>query len=471
MPVRVEVTSRIKIERNESDMLNETRLFFRSAFNMATAMDNASRSNLNFLTDCIFFINGNCRLADNCQFRHCSEAARQLNNCPTWPKKCRNVTCPYRHPKVANKAGKENSPIAAQAVVDHPCRPTASASASATIPHEGKVAFFWDIENVPVPRGQKPFDIVQRIRQKLVIERGLQEMDFSCYCNTKTLPEKIQESLHCAAVRMVHVYDRKVGAADLQIMLDLDRFERTHRPPATIVLISGDIDFVGKLNALRNHAGFHVIVIHNKPAKGELKATVNEHYSWELFTEPQLSPTNIATSFAMPEAERNPRAAEPVRKRHLSTGNAGRRHDPSPMSRPMPVNDNQTIKKYSCPTCTHDFDSAQALRQHQIAKDHSLHCPVCDESFMSKESRNQHQKDKKHYSLNYKCNQCNRFYPKLESLTQHQQATGHTLAPTPLPSIPAMVKDSRGNNQDPMVIILNGIEAMRQHFIKQLPKK
>ncbi|CAF4310442.1 unnamed protein product, partial [Rotaria sordida] len=53
---------------------------------------------------------------------------------------------------------------------------------------------------------------------------------------------------------------------------------------ATVVLISGDIDFVGKLNDLRHQAEFQVIVIHNKLAKDELKATVNAYFSWKLFT-------------------------------------------------------------------------------------------------------------------------------------------------------------------------------------------
>ncbi|CAF5129818.1 unnamed protein product, partial [Rotaria sp. Silwood1] len=86
-------------------------------------------------------------------------------------------------------------------------------------------------------------------------------------------------------VRIIHVPDRKPGAVDRQIMLELDRFERVHRPSATVVLISGDIDFVGKLNDLRHQAGFQVIVIHNKLAKDELKETANVSYSWNEFTE------------------------------------------------------------------------------------------------------------------------------------------------------------------------------------------
>jgi hypothetical protein len=217
--------------------------------------------NILSLTDCLHFTNGSCIFKNKCRYRHCSTAAKQLEKCCNWPRSCRNMDCPYRHTGVSSKVPK-------------------------ALPQElGLVSFFWDIENVPIPRGQKPFDIVQRIRQKLVIEPGLQEADFSCYGNINIIPQENQQSLHHANVRIVHVPDRKPGAADRQIMLELDRFERAHRPPATIVLISGDIDFVGKLSDLRHRARFHVIIIHNKPAKEELKATVNAHYPWELFTE------------------------------------------------------------------------------------------------------------------------------------------------------------------------------------------
>jgi len=226
------------------------------------ATDNDKKINILSLTDCLYFTNGFCVFKNKCHYRHCQAAIKQLQKCPNWPDSCRNIDCPYRHTGTPSKIPKP-------------------------LPQEkGLVSFFWDIENVPIPKGQKPFDIVQRIRQKLVVEPGLQEADFSCYCNSNTIPQEKQQSLYEATVRIVHVPDRKLGAVDRQIMLDLDRFERTHRPPATIVLISGDIDFAGKLSDLRHQAGYHVIVIHNRPAKEELKAIVHAHYPWEFFTEP-----------------------------------------------------------------------------------------------------------------------------------------------------------------------------------------
>jgi hypothetical protein len=227
-------------------------------------MASSDDKNINILslTDCLHFTNGNCIFKSKCRYRHCQTAANQLEKCRKWPNSCRNMDCPFRHPSGPFKTPK---PVTQEAET---------------------VSFFWDIENVPIPKGQKPFEIVQRIRQKLVIELGLQEADFSCYCNINTISQDNQQSLSHANVRIVHVPDRKPGAVDRLILLELDRFERSHRPPATIVLISGDIDFVGKLSDLRHRARFHVIVIHNKPAKEELKLTVNAHYPWEFFTEP-----------------------------------------------------------------------------------------------------------------------------------------------------------------------------------------
>jgi hypothetical protein len=433
---------------------------------MAQAMENKSGSDLNFLTDCMYFINGRCKLDNNCRFRHCREAAEQINNCSKWPKKCRNVTCPYRHPIIAFK---KKTPIP-EVLPNHLCQPQPPA-----LQQEGLISFFWDIENVPIPKGQKPFDIVQRIRQKLVVEPGLQEADFSCYCNSNTISQENQESLHHAAVRIVHVPDRKPNAVDRQIMLDLDRFERIHRPPATIVLISGDIDFVGKLSDLRHQARFHVIVIHNKPAKEELKATVNEHYSWELFTQ-QQQPIPVVKGLDPVESKQILQRPQQHRLRDLNSGNIVRRRNPSQSrrflsDRQQVTVDDHDVKKHRCPICTSEFESIQSLRQHQSVKDHLFHCPVCNENFVIIESQIQHQKDKNHYVKDYKCNQCNRYFAKIESLNQHQQATGHISSVIQPSSVPLSSYDSKQNAEDYLAIILNGIEAIKQHYMKTTFKK
>jgi len=453
---------------------------------MAKALASSSGSGLKPFTDCMYFINGHCKLNDKCLYRHCRAAAAQTNNCFKWPKTCRDINCPYRHPIPPSKTEDKKRKQKPEPSTVNPL-PSQPQPAPSQVRQEGLISFFWDIENVPIPKAQKPFDIVQRIRQKLVVDVGVREYNFTCYCNSTTISQDNQLSLFHANVRIVHVPDRKPGAVDRQIMLELDRFERAHRPPATIVLISGDIDFVGKLSDLRHQAGFHVIVIHNRPAKQELKATVNAHYSWDLFTQPQHQPVAEASSF---DALTNDLTTRIRPYRLSSSKNNGNlrpvepspnRSSPSVKSRPASTKKQIT---HSCPHCTNEFESIQALRQHQEAKDHLFDCPICDESFTTLDGQTQHQKAKGHYAAEYKCGQCNRQFSKLDSLNQHQQATGHNgfMSPTSwqtneffrdvTPPL-ALPKNNRAKGdivEDATdLIIQKGIEALIQYFPKIFP--
>jgi hypothetical protein len=435
---------------------------------MATAMIR-NREDLKIFTDCMYFINGHCKLNDKCRYRHCREAAAQTNNCFKWPEKCRDINCRYRHPALPSKSIEKKKKSNLEQLTANPSPPPVQ------LRHESLISFFWDIENVPIPRAQKPFDIVQRIRKKLVIESGLREYNFTCYCNSTTISQDNQLSLFHANVRINHVPDRKPGAVDRQIMLELDRFERAHRPPATIVLISGDIDFVGKLGDLRHQAGFHVIVIHNKPAKEELKAIVNAHYPWESFTQPHqlMSEVNHINSSVV---ELTPRLPQPYRMTTQNNSGNLRLIEPSPTVKTRPA----TVKKqvYQCQKCTNAFESIQALRQHQEAKDHLFDCPICDECFATLDGQTQHQKAKGHYQSELKCLQCNRRFAKFDSLYQHQQATGHSgvgpavMAPNGLlrdvtsPSTSPKANQNTGDLfQDAALnIIHHGIGALLQHY-------
>ncbi|CAF5163709.1 unnamed protein product, partial [Rotaria magnacalcarata] len=159
----------------------------------------------------------------------------------------------------------------------------------------------------------------------------------------------------------------------------------------------------GKLSDLRHQAGFHVIVIHNKPAKDELKATVHTHYPWEYFTTLQQQQLQSLMS-----ADNNIYSILNVATKstiqpniiHASSGsNVLRRRDPS-LSAPRvrknssSIISNQNIKVYNCPQCSNEFQSAESLEQHQKAKNHLFYCPVCNEVFVMEKSQVQHQKDK-----------------------------------------------------------------------------
>ena len=313
------------------------------------------------LIDCKYFLNGYCLRGKSCHYRHCYRAIKQGNEvCFKWPHTCRNINCHYLHPQTLSVA--ESFKKLSQF---HPIQPKKT-----------PVSFFWDIENVHVPRMQNPSYIVQRLRDRFVQENQSLEIGFTCYvCETSKIPRSMLVKLHNANVRITHVPDRKPGAVDRQILLDLDRFERAHKPPATIVLISSDIDYAGKLTDLRHQAGFCVILVHNKPVREDLWISINAHYSWNIFTEP--TPIQISAP-------------------------------------PPPV-----LFQYQCQTCSNEFRTLEAMHQHQDAKDHLFDCPICDESFYTTDDLNNHQKEEEHHEVEFSCQDCDRSFPTEDRLRQH----------------------------------------------------
>ena len=412
---------------------------------MAQVLLSGNPRDLITFTDCNLFEQGRCSRLNQCPYRHCHDANRQSSVCNNWPSKCRSLNCPYKHPQLQSKG---------------PMRATSTIRLHT--PPKGLISFFWDIENVPIPKNQNPFEIVQRIRQKFVIEAGLREDTFNCYSDVSTISHDKQLSLSHANVRMIHVPDRKPNASDRHILLDLDRFERIHPSPATVVLISGDIDFVRKLSDLRHREGHHVIVIHNRPAKLELKKIVNAHYSWDSFT--QSMPTVEPVTQRPLETTAIPRT-HGSRARHRARGSRSRNRFRSSVSQtnstyPQEQNVFTTTPKevFVCPKCPSQFETMFALRQHQTTKIHTFPCPNCKEAFFTESNLTAHQTAQNHQIKEYQCEQCNRRFPKIESLEQHQVALRHK----PLVDTTA--------TQNPDLIIQEGIAAMKQFFLKETEK-
>jgi transcription elongation factor Elf1 len=169
------------------------------------------------------------------------------------------------------------------------------------------------------------------------------------------------------------------------------------------VLISGDIDFVGKLSDLRHQVGFHVIVVHNKPAKKELKATVNAHYPWEMFTEEPIPRADSPEPEKAPPKTKEPRSNTPL----------GRASKPQ-------------AQRFRCQECATDFSSEGALQQHQQDKNHRFLCPECPEGFFSLAALIQHQQAKGHHEKSVtKCKICQQIL-KTEEVVRHLQDTQHS---------------------------------------------
>lgn len=85
-------------------------------------------------------------------------------------------------------------------------------------------------------------------------------------------------------INIIHINATSKNAADDKVKQALRRFAQTYATPATIILISGDINFISELSDLRHRSNFRVILLHNKQASNVLKLTAHECHKFETFT-------------------------------------------------------------------------------------------------------------------------------------------------------------------------------------------
>lgn len=153
------------------------------------------------------------------------------------------------------------------------------------VPH-GKVPIgvFWDIENCQVPRGKSATALVGRIRE--LFFGGHVEAEFLCVCDIrKELPEVVHE-LNLAQVTVVHINAVSKNAADDKLKQCMRRFVDIHGSPATLVLISGDVNFSTDLSDFRHRRQIRVLLLHGGSAPEALTACAHDSYSFvELASE------------------------------------------------------------------------------------------------------------------------------------------------------------------------------------------
>ncbi|XP_033908901.3 meiosis regulator and mRNA stability factor 1-like isoform X4 [Acipenser ruthenus] len=141
------------------------------------------------------------------------------------------------------------------------------------------VGVFWDIENCSVPSGRSAVAVVQRIREQFF--QGHREAEFICVCDiSKENKEVIQELNNCQ-VTVAHINATAKNAADDKLRQSLRRFADTHASPATVVLVSSDVNFACELSDLRHRHGFQVILVHKNQASDALLQHAHRHVTFE----------------------------------------------------------------------------------------------------------------------------------------------------------------------------------------------
>ena len=313
------------------------------------------------LQDCTHFLHRRCRYGDGCKFRHHEGITVDTPHCRKWPQ-CAKPSCRFQHAKQSSphlnpsaRAETMTTSTSSSLSVTGPTPsvtpppPPPSVSSSA---HQS-VSYYWDVENCPIPRRVDAFAVVQSVRQLIGETSACMERSFKAYCDPSTLSSEHRLALHEANVEVMDVPDRKPGAADRKLQLDLDRMTggaggmRGH----TIVLISGDVDFIQKLNDLRYQQGCTVVLIHNAQAKANLRATAHRAYEWTTF---------IA---GKKKAKDERKQREPATPKHKSRP-SGEVH---PRSRPPPPSA-VANEGFVCKHCSSVFSAKVGLLQHKEAK-------------------------------------------------------------------------------------------------------
>lgn len=126
----------------------------------------------------------------------------------------------------------------------------------------GPVAILWDIENCSVPNEVRPEDVAGNIRLALRVHpliKGAVTM-FSAYGDFNSFPRRLREGCQRTGVKLVDVPNGRKDAADKAILVDMFLFALDNRPPSSILLISGDVDFAPALHIL-GQRGYTVILV------------------------------------------------------------------------------------------------------------------------------------------------------------------------------------------------------------------
>ncbi|XP_067354198.1 meiosis regulator and mRNA stability factor 1 isoform X9 [Channa argus] len=144
------------------------------------------------------------------------------------------------------------------------------------------VGVFWDIENCSVPSGRSAGAVVQRIRSYFF--QGHREAEFICVCDISKESKAVIQELNNCQVTVAHINATAKNAADDKLRQSLRRFAETHTAPATVVLVSSDVNFASELSDLRHRHGFQIILVHGSHASLALLQHAHRHVAFQEIT-------------------------------------------------------------------------------------------------------------------------------------------------------------------------------------------
>lgn len=145
------------------------------------------------------------------------------------------------------------------------------------------IGVFWDIENCQVPKGKSVTALIQAIRERFF--QGHREAEFLCVCDINKENKEVIQELNLAQVTVVHINATSKNAADDKLKQCMRRFVDTHGMPATLLLISGDVNFATHLSDFHHRDNIHIILLHPNHTPEPLLVCAHEHFHFNELTE------------------------------------------------------------------------------------------------------------------------------------------------------------------------------------------
>ncbi|KAL6309112.1 NYN domain-containing protein [Sparassis latifolia] len=151
-----------------------------------------------------------------------------------------------------------------------------------------KVAIFWDYENCALPTNTPGFLAVNNIR-RLAHQYG-SVISFKAYLELPEQPSSrsvtLRSELQSCGVSLIDCpHNGRKDVADKMILVDMLTYAIDNSAPATIILISGDRDFVYAVSVLGLRR-YRVILLSPVAAHVSLKAQAAEVFDWPGYVVP-----------------------------------------------------------------------------------------------------------------------------------------------------------------------------------------
>jgi hypothetical protein len=315
---------------------------------------------------------------------------------------------------------------------------------SQNVVHDKKfqtLALFWDIENLPVPKGVDIRSLIPLIRERCG-GTLLDEIRFDAFGDITRIPKSIQLELERVGVQLINVASARKNAADFRISQAVNDHVRVHSN-TVVVLLSADGDFLDLANSLRRNPTIKSILIHAHQVSFALVEAFDVAYEWPSLQQTRREEKPIATpkgnTFGMhqpPTTARSTTTDPPPVSSSLDDGFNRLNYLPNVRvlntASSIGTGQSSVFVYWKCSVCDTSFFSNEALAQHHQVTGHNMNweCEECSKQFKSENALTQHQDATGHGV--WECSECMKTFASEHALQQHEEATGHSWYPCPV---------------------------------------